>query len=123
MVGYAANHSPYTDKAFKHEPGKAGKITVTRNVRWVHWDHPNKSKSMDLSPLFTKAEGLNKDQKALFERSIDTFIIDNKMCSKKFTNPSNHQKNSLIQIVGGKWMITTKKRMTLKLKDTIRNPP
>jgi hypothetical protein len=47
MVGYAANHSPHKYKVFKHEPGKAGEIIVTINVRWVHWDHPNKSKSTD----------------------------------------------------------------------------
>jgi hypothetical protein len=80
---------------FKHEPGKSREIILTRNVRWVHWDHPNKSKSMDLSPLFTKVEGLNKDQKALLERAIDKFTIDNKMCSKKFTNPSNYQTKSI----------------------------
>jgi hypothetical protein len=76
MVGYAANHSPHAYKVFKHEPGKAGEIIFTRNVRWVHWDHPNKSKSMDLSPVFTKVEGLNKDQKALLEELlINSFLI------------------------------------------------
>jgi hypothetical protein len=57
MVGYVANHSPHTYKVFKYKPGKAGEIIVTRNVKWVNWDHPNKSKSTDLSPLFTKVEG------------------------------------------------------------------
>jgi hypothetical protein len=62
MVGYAMNHSGHTYKAFKYEPGKPVEIIVTRNVRWEHWDHPNKSKSMD-SPLFVKVEGLNEKQK------------------------------------------------------------
>jgi hypothetical protein len=93
MVGYAANHSPHTYEVFKYKPGKAGEIIVTRNVKWVNWDRPNKSKSTDLSPLFTKVEGLSKDQKALLERAIDKFIIDNRMCSKKYTK--THQNKSI----------------------------
>jgi hypothetical protein len=52
---------------------------------------------MGLLPLFTKVEGSKKYQKALLEGAIDEFIIDNKMCSEKFTK--NHQKiNPSIQI-------------------------
>jgi hypothetical protein len=82
LVGYASNNSTHTDKVFKYEPGKSGEIIVTRSVRWPHWDHPNK-------------EELNKDQNSLLEGAIDKFILDNKMCSKKFTNPSNHQNKSI----------------------------
>jgi hypothetical protein len=64
MVGYAMNHSPHTYKVFRHEPGKPGEIIV----RWAHWDHPHKSKLTDSSPLFTKVEGLNKEQKELLEK-------------------------------------------------------
>jgi hypothetical protein len=39
-------------------------------------------------------EGLNKQQKALSERSIDKFIIDNKMCSTKFKPIAKNTKES-----------------------------
>jgi hypothetical protein len=38
----------------------------------------------DFSPLLTKFEGLNKEQKAILEKAIDKFIINNKMCSTEF---------------------------------------
>jgi hypothetical protein len=90
MVGYAMNHSAHTCKVFKHEPEKPGEIFVTRNVRWAHGDHPYKSKSTD-SPLFTKVEGLNAKQKELLEKAIDKFIINKKMCSKEYLNPSQEK--------------------------------
>jgi hypothetical protein len=34
----------------------------------------------DSSPFFTKVEGLNKEQKALVEKDIDKFIINNNIC-------------------------------------------
>jgi hypothetical protein len=38
-------------------------------------------------------EVLNKEQKALLERAIDKFIIDNKMCPKEITSTTkNHQR-------------------------------
>jgi hypothetical protein len=52
-------NSAHTYKVFKYEPGKPGEITVTRNVRWGHWDHPYKSKSK-YSPLSTKVDRLNE---------------------------------------------------------------
>jgi hypothetical protein len=47
MVGNAMNHSSNTYKVFRHESEKPREITVTRNVRWEHWDHPHKSKLID----------------------------------------------------------------------------
>jgi hypothetical protein len=88
---FPMNHSPHTYKVFKYDPGKAGEVIV----KWELWDHPTKSKAMDFPPLFTKVEGLNKDQKALLERAIDKFILDNKMCPKKFNNPSNQKNKSI----------------------------
>jgi hypothetical protein len=90
MVGYAMNHRPHTYKVFRHEPGKPGEIIVTRYVSWEHWDHPHKSKLTDYSPLITKVEGLNKEQKALLEKAIDKFIINNKMCPTEFTKESTN---------------------------------
>jgi hypothetical protein len=86
-------HSPRTYMVYRHEPGKPGEIIITRNVRWEHWDHPHKSKLTDSSPLFTKVEGLNKEQKALLERAVDKFIIDNKMCSTEF-KPKNTKEST-----------------------------
>jgi hypothetical protein len=94
MVGYAMNHSPHTYKVFRHEPGKSGEIIVTRNVRWEHWDHPRKSKLTDSSPLFTKVEGLNKEQRALLEKGIDKFMINNKICPTEFTSIATNTKES-----------------------------
>jgi hypothetical protein len=102
------NHSPHTYKVFRHEPGKPGEINITRNVRWEHWDHPHKSKLTDSSPLFTKVEGLNKVQKALLEKAIDKFIINNKMCYR-ILYCQKHQRIPPIQIKGGKLMITSAK--------------
>jgi Fe-S cluster biosynthesis and repair protein YggX len=94
MVGYAMNHSSHAYKVFKHDPGKPGKIIVTRNVRLEHWDHLHKSKLIDSSPLFTKVEVLNKEQKAFLEKAIDTFIINNKMCSTEFNSIAKNNKES-----------------------------
>jgi hypothetical protein len=95
MVGYAMNHSPHPYKVVRYEPGKPGEIIVTRNVRWEHWDHPHKSKLTDSSPVFTKVEGLNKEQKALLEKAIDKFIIDDKMCSPEFKSTTKNTKESI----------------------------
>jgi hypothetical protein len=49
------------------------------------------------SPLCTKVEGLNEQQKELLERAIDKFIINNKMCPKEYLNPSKQQEKSINQ--------------------------
>jgi hypothetical protein len=81
-------------QCFKHEPGKPGEIIVTRNVRWEHWYHPYKYKSAD-SLLFTKVEGLNEKQKALLEKAIAKFFINNKNYTLIH---QTRRKNPLIQI-------------------------
>jgi hypothetical protein len=40
-------------------------------------------------------EGLNKEQKALLEKAIDKFIINNKMCSKEFKSITKNTKESI----------------------------
>jgi hypothetical protein len=81
---------------------------VTRNVRWEYWDHPHKSKLTDPSLLFTKVEGLNKEQKVLLEKAIDKFIINNKMCPSEFI-----AKNARESTNSGKLMITNTKSESL----------
>jgi hypothetical protein len=48
----------------------------------------------DSSPLFTKVEGLNKEQKELLEKAIYKFIINNKMCSTEFKPITKNNKES-----------------------------
>jgi hypothetical protein len=47
------------------------------------------------SPLFTKVEGLNKEQKALLEKAIAKFNINNKMCSTEFKSIAKNTKESI----------------------------
>jgi hypothetical protein len=77
MVGYAEDHSPHTYRVFKYTPGTSGEMIITRNFRWEHWEPPFKSLS---NPIFTKAQGLSKDQQDLVGKAIDKFIIENKIC-------------------------------------------
>jgi hypothetical protein len=44
--------------------------------------------------LFTKVEGLNKEQKALLEKAIYKFNINNKMCSTEFNSIAKNNKES-----------------------------
>jgi hypothetical protein len=48
----------------------------------------------DSSILFTKVEGLNKEQKSLLEKAIDKFIINNNMCSTEFKSIAKNTKES-----------------------------
>jgi hypothetical protein len=56
-------------------------MIITRNVRWEHWEPPFKSSS---NPMFTKVQGLSKDQQDLVAKAIDKFIIENKMCPARW---------------------------------------
>jgi hypothetical protein len=45
----------------------------------------------DPSPLFTKFEGLNKEQQVLLEKAIDKFIINKKMCPSEFITKNTRE--------------------------------
>jgi hypothetical protein len=98
MVGYAEDHSPHTYKVFKYVPNGPGETTITRNVRWEHWDHPYKSQSSVIhpqqssvnqppvseQPAFTRVEGLNHQQQVLMSKMIDDYIVENKLCPVEY---------------------------------------
>jgi hypothetical protein len=60
--------------------GNIGIIYINLN-QWIH-------------PYLQKVEGLNEQQKALLEKAIDKFIINNKMCPKEYINPTNQKEKS-----------------------------
>jgi hypothetical protein len=81
MVRYAMNHSAHTYKYLNMKQENQLKLSLQGmldgNIGIIHINLHTTD-----SPLLTKVEGLNEEQKALLEKAIDKFIINNKMYPK-----------------------------------------